>query len=119
MIGGKRKASNAGTVPEWDDPTSPAATALEPAEPEVHAVEFEPEPAPARRFGWVFPLLAMVLSLGADAALVALSWPKLAGVAPFELAQFIALLCLPPALVGVIYLLALRRRNRPRLPPEP
>jgi len=108
MFGGKRKASNAGTVPQWDDPTSPAATALEPAEPEGHADELEPEPAPTRRFGWVLPLLAMALALGADAALIALSWPKLAGVEPFELAQFIALLCLPPALVGVIYLLALR-----------
>lgn len=51
---------------------------------------------------------AAVLSLGWVAAMLWLSWPSLLLATPVALAGFIAALCVPPTLIGIILLLALR-----------
>ncbi|MEN2786656.1 hypothetical protein ACFOKI_01850 [Sphingomonas qilianensis] len=63
--------------------------------------------APDRR-GWIFPLLGLLVSLGWIAGMLALCWPQLGAITPVELAGFIAALCVPPALIGVLLLLGLR-----------
>ncbi|MGY4396357.1 hypothetical protein ACVWZA_001537 [Sphingomonas sp. UYAg733] len=60
------------------------------------------------RFGWVVPSLAALVSIAWVAAMLWLSWPSLAIVAPMALASFIAALCVPPALIGILLLLRLR-----------
>lgn len=78
----------------------------EPAQPD--AIE-TPLPEPQGRAGWALPAVALVLALGWVAAMLWLAAPELrAGLTPLVLAQFIGALCVPLALIGVVYLLLLR-----------
>ena len=56
-------------------------------------------------------VLGGLVSLGWIGAMLALSWSSLASLASPALASFIAALCVPPALIGVLLLLALRTSN--------
>ncbi|CAN5519774.1 hypothetical protein BH09PSE4_BH09PSE4_10750 [soil metagenome] len=64
---------------------------------------------PRRRFGWLLPTLAMIAVLAWFAAAISFSWPMLQPPVPvLSLVQFVAALCMPPALIGILWLLALR-----------
>lgn len=68
------------------------------------------DPAPRARFAWAAPVLAIVAGLGWLGAAGALSWPGIAaGMAPFAIVQLVAAICVPLALIGVVWLLAMRR----------
>eukprot|EP01037_Dinobryon_pediforme_P034235 gene34235-40045_t len=85
-----------------------------PSETTPHAYE-EPidltdviEDAPAR-----YPLpwpafVGAVVSLGWVGGMLALSWSSLATLTPPSLASFVASLCVPPALIGIVLLLTQR-----------
>ncbi|QNA84282.1 hypothetical protein G4G27_10000 [Sphingomonas sp. So64.6b] len=60
------------------------------------------------RFGWVVPTLGALVSVAWVAAMLWLSWPSLVIAAPIALTSFIAALCVPPALIGILLLLRLR-----------
>ncbi|CAN5320721.1 hypothetical protein BH10PSE14_BH10PSE14_08990 [soil metagenome] len=100
-----------GTAPEVDDdlllteelPQPPA-----PIEPPV-AEEYAPteEVAPARR-GVVLPLFGGLVALGWIGAMVWLARADLASLAPVALVEFIAALCVPPALIAILLVLAMR-----------
>ncbi len=53
-------------------------------------------------------LLAILVSLSWIAGMLWLAWPSLQRALPIELTGFIAALCVPPALIGIVMLLALR-----------
>ncbi|HEU4960088.1 MAG TPA: hypothetical protein VFT56_06740 [Sphingomonas sp.] len=88
------------------DSAEAAAEPGEPAEPVSFVQEAaEPEPLPRR---WP-AAVAVVAALAAVGAMVWLALPSLqAGLAPLALAEFAAALCVPPALIGVIWLAGLR-----------
>ncbi len=85
-----------------------AVPAPDPVTETVHADEVEEE-EPPRGSGWVLPGLAIVAVLG---WLGGMGWllrgTFAAPMAPAALVQLIAALCVPPALIGILYLLALR-----------
>ncbi|MGL4312703.1 MAG: hypothetical protein ACRCSO_01810 [Sphingomonas sp.] len=71
----------------------------------------EPADLPVRRSPWrvIGPALALVAALGWLGAMTALIGPaNIAALPPVLLAQLIAALCVPPALIGIIWLLAMR-----------
>ena len=82
---------------------SPTVAADEP----IELTEIASERAPRGAGPWLAALGAIV-SLGWIGAMLALSWNGLAALTPPALAEFIAALCVPPALIGVLLLLALR-----------
>ncbi|MBB4153460.1 putative nucleic acid-binding Zn-ribbon protein [Sphingomonas jinjuensis] len=57
---------------------------------------------------WIAPTLAAVVCVAWIAGMLALSWRWLPGLAPVEIAQFVAALAVVPALVGIVWLLAMR-----------
>ncbi len=59
------------------------------------------------RFGWVWPAVAIVVSLGWVAAMLWLARAEFP-MPPMVLAQFVALLCMPPALIAILYVIGLR-----------
>ncbi|MEG3175746.1 hypothetical protein U1872_05855 [Sphingomonas sp. RB3P16] len=61
-----------------------------------------------RDFGLWYALLGALVSLAWIATMVALSWSSLATLTPPALTSFLASLCVPPALIGIGLLLALR-----------
>lgn len=63
---------------------------------------------PPRRTGWIVPTLAILISLGWIGTMLWLAFPGLPATAPIALTGFIAALCVPPALIGILMLLALR-----------
>lgn len=65
----------------------------------------EPEPQRGR---WVIPAFGVLVSLGWIAGMLWFAWPSLQRALPIELTGFIAALCVPPALIGILMLLALR-----------
>ena len=69
--------------------------------------EIEPADSGPRRWPAV---LAILVALGWLGAMLWLAAPTLttSGLAPIALAEFVAALCVPPALIGIIWLLALR-----------
>ncbi|RDE05330.1 hypothetical protein [Sphingomonas aracearum] len=77
-----------------------------PAEPEVMFDEVE-EPAALGR-GLVVPVLAGLASAAWIGGMVWLSASRLPALDPVSLTVFIAALCVPPALLGILLLLALR-----------
>jgi hypothetical protein len=79
-------------------------------EPEpVYLAEAEEEDAPRRRFGWLLPTLAILLVAGWFAgALWALRDVLTQPMAPVDFIRLIAELCVPPILIGIVYLLAMR-----------
>ncbi|MGH6615299.1 hypothetical protein [Sphingomonas sp.] len=64
--------------------------------------------APPARFGWIAPVLGVLVSIGWVGAMLWLSWPSLTVAEPMALTGFIAALCVPPALIGILLILALR-----------
>ncbi|WP_034161237.1 hypothetical protein [Sphingomonas sp. ERG5] len=64
--------------------------------------------APRARFGWLLPTLGVLVSAGWVGTMLWLSWPSLARAEPMALTGFIAALCVPPALIGILLILALR-----------
>ncbi len=69
------------------------------------------EPVDEGRFDWVLPTVAGLLSLAWLAAALLFSRTSLATMDPAEIAEFVAALCVPPALIGVAWLL-LQRNSR-------
>lgn len=59
------------------------------------------------RFPWLM-VVGVIVSLGWIAGMVTLSWSTLPRLSPPDLVSFVAGLCVPPALVGILLLLALR-----------
>src|SRR5258706_3728981 len=57
---------------------------------------------------WIVPTLAILISLGWIGTMLWLALPGLPATAPIALTGFIAALCVPPALIGILMLLALR-----------
>jgi len=69
----------------------------------------EDKAAPRRGLGWIAPTLAIVAVLGWFGGMGWLLRDTLAGpMAPVVLVQLIAALCVPPALIGILYLLSMR-----------
>lgn len=59
--------------------------------------------------GWGPPVVAILVALGCTGAMLALAWPSVrAGLPPVALVQLLAALCVPPTLVALLYLLAMR-----------
>lgn len=57
----------------------------------------------------VGPIAAILAVAGWLGTMLWLSWPRLElGLAPIELVQFVAALCVPPTLIGILWLLAMR-----------
>ncbi len=57
----------------------------------------------------VGPVAAILAVAGWLGTMLWLSWPRLElGLAPIELVQFVAALCVPPTLIGILWLLAMR-----------
>ncbi|MEG3086561.1 hypothetical protein [Sphingomonas sp. PB4P5] len=69
---------------------------------------FDADYAPEQHYDWVMPALGLLIAVGWIGAMLALSWPALQRIGPIELTGFIAALCVPPALIGVLLLLRLR-----------
>jgi len=81
----------------------PAPVAVEAYEPEEDADE-----APLARGAWILPVLGTLVSLAWVGGMLWLTWPSLQATPPIALAGFVAALCTPPALIGVLLLLRLR-----------
>jgi division protein CdvB (Snf7/Vps24/ESCRT-III family) len=107
MIGGKPAESARDTVPQRDLAVESAADLVEDNDAAwLGEVEFED--GVSRRFGWLLPALAILATLGWCGAMVWLALPALPTLAPVALTQFVAALCVPPALIGILWLLAMR-----------
>ncbi|MBC9031575.1 hypothetical protein IAG41_04140 [Sphingomonas sp. JC676] len=77
----------------------------------VAVMEFEDdeEEVPTRRFGWLAPTLALLVSAAWLGTMLWLALPSIrAGLEPVALIELVAALCIPPALIGILYLLSLR-----------
>ncbi|WP_374147368.1 hypothetical protein [Sphingomonas sp. 28-63-12] len=75
-----------------------------PAEAVQH-IDLAPR-APGRIIGPTLAFVAIVAWLG---GMLWLSWPRLElGLTAIELVQFVAALCVPPTLIGIVWLLAMR-----------
>jgi hypothetical protein len=108
MTGGKAAHSAPELVDDGGEEDILSASALPEPEPDVVFLEEELD-APAPRFGWVLPALALITVVAWFAGMIWLSLPSLeVGLPPVEMAQFVAALCVPPALIGILCLLALR-----------
>jgi hypothetical protein len=79
------------------------------AEPEpVYEIEEEDEPARSGA-GWLPAAVAVLAVLGWIATAIWLALPALRGpMEPVALIELLAAMCVPPALIGILYLLALR-----------
>lgn len=86
---------------------SPDPATVETVEPHQYIDDYDDEPAP-QRVRWIVPTLGILVSLGWIAGMLWLAWPSLQRALPIELTGFIAALCVPPALIGILMLLALR-----------
>ncbi|MBX3564661.1 MAG: hypothetical protein KF730_08810 [Sphingomonas sp.] len=80
-----------------------------PVETEAAATDVAEDFAPHRSWSWVLPALAILAALGSFAGLGWMVLPSVqAGMAPVALVQLIAALCVPPLLIGLLYMLAMR-----------
>jgi hypothetical protein len=76
---------------------------------EAHLVDEADAPEPRRDWSWLPAALAIVAALSSFAGLGWLALPAVqAGMEPVALVQLIAALCVPPLLIGLLYLLAMR-----------
>lgn len=79
-----------------------------PADPEPEAFYEEPEIEESRAPRWPIAL-TLIVAVAWLAAMLWLAAPSLAtGLAPVQLAEFIAALCVPLVLIGIVWLLAMR-----------
>jgi division protein CdvB (Snf7/Vps24/ESCRT-III family) len=63
----------------------------------------------SRSLGWLAPTLAWIAVVAWFAGMGWLAWPAIErGMEPVALIQLIAALCVPPVLIGILYLVALR-----------
>lgn len=110
MIGGKPAEPLAANEDAEELVLSETAAAQPIADEAItYEVDEEEEDAPRRRTGWILPTLALLAVLGWFGAMGWLLRGSFAPpVDPVRLVQLIASLCVPPALIGIIYLLALR-----------
>ncbi|WP_010164015.1 hypothetical protein [Sphingomonas sp. PAMC 26617] len=72
-----------------------------------HPDDFTDEEVPRRPFPWLI-VVGVVLSLGWIGVMTALCWSSLLDARPIEVVLFLGALCVPPTLVGILLLLALR-----------
>ena len=110
MIGGKPAEPPAANN-DAEELVLSEAVAIAPVveEPVAHYEEDEEEEAPRRGAGWILPALAILLVLGWFGTMGWLLRGSFAGpIDPARLVQLIAALCVPPALIGILYLLTLR-----------
>ena len=100
-------AANAAQA-EAGEPAAPSEDTLDLAESWAEGAKDEPAPRPAR-FGWLAPVLAL-LAIAAWTGFF--GWAHLAeirsGAAPAQWAAWIVAWAVPTALVGIVWLLALR-----------
>ncbi|RYY34364.1 MAG: hypothetical protein EOP59_16510, partial [Sphingomonadales bacterium] len=107
MIGGK-SAEPAFLADTAEEELILSRPSLAEAEPEIYA-EYIDDDTPLQSGGWIAPTLAIVLALGSVAGLGWLAWPSVqAGLTPVALVQLVAALCIPPLLIGLVYMLAMR-----------
>ena len=66
------------------------------------------EPLDERRRGWIVPLAAVLLALAWVVGALWFARARLATMDAVEVTQFVAALCVPPSLAGVVWLLARR-----------
>jgi hypothetical protein len=92
-----------GTAAPVEESSMPDPVALEPLEL-LDAVEEDIQHGNR----WIVPALAVIVSLGWIGGMLWFAWPTLQAAMPIELTGFIAALCVPPALIGIVLLLALR-----------
>ncbi|MEP9360676.1 hypothetical protein [Sphingomonas sp. KR3-1] len=109
MIGGK----HAEPLPANEDAEELVLSETVPAQAVAAAPivydEADEDEAPRRGAGWIAPALAIVAVLGWFGGMGWLLRTSLATpMAPVQLVELIAALCVPPALIGILYLLALR-----------
>ncbi|MBR0551482.1 hypothetical protein [Stakelama marina] len=77
-------------------------------EEQDEAVEFD-DPDAYPRAPWLWPAIAILAAAAWLGAMLYLSLPALsAPMQPVALVEFIAALCIPPTLIGIIWLLAMR-----------
>ncbi|MDG2532795.1 hypothetical protein P6144_03990 [Sphingomonas sp. HITSZ_GF] len=110
MIGGKPAEPLAANEDAEELVLSDAEAAEAVADmPATYDADEDEDDAPRRGLGWMLPTLAILLVLGWFGAM---GWLVRASFAPpvdpARLVQLIAALCVPPALVGILYLLLLR-----------
>jgi hypothetical protein len=113
MIGGKPAepltANNDAEELVLSEAEAVSPVAAEPIAYEEADADEDGEDAPRRRFGWVVPSLAVLVVLGWFGTMGWLLRGSFAPpVDPARLVQLIAALCVPPALIGILYLLTLR-----------
>jgi hypothetical protein len=92
-------------APAEEDPASVTVSELFEEPIELGAVPYEE--GPRRERPWL-AVLGVLLSVGWIGAMLWFSWPSLPTLTPPALVSFIASLCVPPALIGIVLLLALR-----------
>jgi hypothetical protein len=113
MIGGKPAepltANNDAEELVLSEAEAVSPVAAEPIAYDEADADEDGEDAPRRRFGWVVPSLAVLVVLGWFGTMGWLLRGSFAPpVDPARLVQLIAALCVPPALIGILYLLTLR-----------
>ena len=70
------------------------------------------EPEPARTSAWIGPVIAVVACTAWLAAMTWIARDQIPLLGPVALVQFIAALAVVPALIGIVYLLAMRTSRR-------
>ncbi len=73
----------------------------------AHPDDVTDEDVPRQPFPWLM-VAGVVLSLAWIGTMTLLSWPSLLDAMPVDLVSFVGALCVPPALIGILTLLALR-----------
>src|ERR1700754_3725354 len=104
MIGG----NSAEAAPAPNAALEDELVLVDTAEPvAVMGFEDDEEEVPTRSFGWLAPPLALLVSAAWLGAMLWLALPSIrAGLEPIALIELIAALCIPPALIGILYLLS-------------
>ncbi len=111
MTGANRIHPIASTVQVAETPQrhEAAATASAPQEEPTYLQEAWEEEDVERSFGWVAPTIAILTTIAWFAGMAWLLRDSLgAALTAPQIVQLIAALCVPPALIGILYLLAMR-----------
>ena len=112
------RSNAAETTADEDMPVATASPEPSPAELEAPLTAFLPTddavadetlPSPGRFTRMLGPIIAILAVSGWLGAMLWLSWPRLElGLSALELVQFIAAMCVPPASIGILWLLTMR-----------